>query len=1092
MKSANYLRRWRKILAEVRYQAGKKFQYWVVPTTPRTNMSRAACPQCGSSLPVQSPLGLCPVCLLKHGLESRSEVEKPTSADAPTGRFDPRLAGTIDRGFGSTSSNLRPERRLPEPGELFGGYQIVRMLGKGGMGAVYEAEETDTGRRVALKLLKQSFDSPEARKRFLHEGRLAASVNHPNSVYVFGTEEIDGAPAITMELVGGGTLQQLVHEKGPLPIGKAVDTILQIIAGLDAAQKVGVLHRDIKPANCFIDSDGTVKIGDFGLSISTGPRGDVHVTQGGVFQGTPAFAAPEQLRGDELDVRSDIYSVGVTFYYMLTGRVPFEADSMVKLLDTVMEQPVTSPRKWRTEIPRPLEAIVLRCLAKQPRDRFRDYQELRHTLLPFTSAAPSPATLGFRLLAFLVDVLILALLSMLLSRALAFGTDQFPALRFYVNWSTGLIFFWISLQICYFGVPEGVWGASPGKALFRLKVVGPNRAPPGIPRALVRAAIPLLLWHIDDVATAFFDPVFLRHTVRFGLNILSFILPLWLFSKSQKSNAYAARHDLVTGTRVVLRESLQSRAALSASDESSPITGVAPQIGPYQILQPLATNRGEEWHLGYDTRLLRRVWVHKLPAGAASVKPRLRGVSRVGRLRWLSGRRTQTDNWDAYEALSGQALTTTMNCGHSWSVVRFWLLDLAEELVAAAKDETSPARLAVDRVWITRDGRAKLLDVPPPGTAELADDYGQVQPPEGNARSMRTFLNQVAIAGLEGRPVSVSEANSRLPKAPVPVQASEFLLSLKNVASIGVCTQTLRNVVRQSSEVSRIRRLALVLIIGAPCFMALAMSLVMLFSVAQYQVQHPDLQPLFMHLLALENLRNPGTNELKKMPREGTPDEISAFEKYIEIRFGPAIQRERKSTMESTYDTIELGDVLWLGQQVVQANPNLNAEELIQAEQIIAPLQQHFSKHPGLGPIIRTRFIQFFGEFSMSWLILISGFSLIAALVNRGGLLFWALGLTVVRSDGAPASRFRVLARSLIAWSPFLVVFTVWVSLLWPSIQSLDGSDLFEFLQSPRGVLLMIAGGTQAAFYLAITIGSALLPGRGIADRLAGTWLVPR
>src|SRR5262245_16454862 len=136
------------------------------------------CPNCGAPLPAASPQSVCPSCLLRIGLDSASASEALTGADAVTGDFDPGVAATIDQVASSTRSVAAMVQRMPEPGERIGGYHIVRMLGKGGMGAIYEAEENDTGRRVALKLLKQSLDSPEARKRFLLEGRVAASVNH--------------------------------------------------------------------------------------------------------------------------------------------------------------------------------------------------------------------------------------------------------------------------------------------------------------------------------------------------------------------------------------------------------------------------------------------------------------------------------------------------------------------------------------------------------------------------------------------------------------------------------------------------------------------------------------------------------------------------------------------------------------------------------------------------------------------------------------------------------------------------------------------------------------------------------------------------
>ncbi len=252
-----------------------------------------------------APPDLCPKCLLKLAMETQPS---------------PASGGTV-----ALSGSEAKSRGLPQPGEQFGHYTIIRALGAGGMGAVYEAEDLESGRRVALKVLSHRLDSPDARERFFREGRLAASINHPNSVYIFGTEEVGGTPVISMELVSGGTLQDRVRARGPLPVGEAVDCVLQIIEGLEAAQRVGILHRDVKPSNCYVGEDGTVKIGDFGLSISTGVRTEPALTATGAFLGTPAFCSPEQLRGEELNARSDMYSVGATLFYLLTGRTPFDA-----------------------------------------------------------------------------------------------------------------------------------------------------------------------------------------------------------------------------------------------------------------------------------------------------------------------------------------------------------------------------------------------------------------------------------------------------------------------------------------------------------------------------------------------------------------------------------------------------------------------------------------------------------------------------------------------------------------------------------------------------------------------------------------------
>src|SRR5215831_10253888 len=312
----------------------------------------AICPTCGVELQLGVSDGLCPKCLFGAGFRTES-------------------AGCRSNEIGAEAT--RDRKGLPGPGDQFGHYRIIRILGQGGMGVVFEAQDLENGRRLALKLLNQELDSVEARKQFLREGQIAASINHPNSVYVFGTEEIGGTPIIAMELVTGGTLQDRVRQRGPLPVADAVDCMMQIVAGLDAAQRVGILHRDVKPSNCFRSEDGTAKIGDFGLSISTAIRLEPALTATGAFLGTPAFCSPEQLRGEELNARSDMYSVGATLFYLLTGRTPFEGKNMVQLLATVLERAAPSPREFRSDIPEGLAKVILRCLEKQPGERFKNY-----------------------------------------------------------------------------------------------------------------------------------------------------------------------------------------------------------------------------------------------------------------------------------------------------------------------------------------------------------------------------------------------------------------------------------------------------------------------------------------------------------------------------------------------------------------------------------------------------------------------------------------------------------------------------------------------------------------------------------------------
>src|ERR1051325_4560496 len=188
------------------------------------------CVACGNVLS-ETLGGQCPACLLKGGLAGL-QAEAPGSE---TAAYASPGCGMVSDHATTKAETASRAAVLPSPGQAFGAYRIVRALGQGGMGSVFEAEEQDTGRRLALKVLNHSLDSPGARQRFLREGKLAASVNHPQTVYVFGAEEIQGAPVITMELVQGGTLQERVRRQGPMPIQDAVDAILQVVGGLEAA-----------------------------------------------------------------------------------------------------------------------------------------------------------------------------------------------------------------------------------------------------------------------------------------------------------------------------------------------------------------------------------------------------------------------------------------------------------------------------------------------------------------------------------------------------------------------------------------------------------------------------------------------------------------------------------------------------------------------------------------------------------------------------------------------------------------------------------------------------------------------------------------
>jgi len=334
------------------------------------------CPRCGKALADDAAEGLCAACLLAAGTETLTHATLDDALTVPA--------------RGGSAVQYAAVAQLTD-GQSWGPYRIGRLLGRGGMGEVHEAEHVDSGRRIALKVLRSRLQDADERARFLREGQLAASISHPHTVYIFGSEEIAGVPVISMELLPGGTLKDRIAAEGPLPPAVGVSAVLDIIGGLDAAQAAGILHRDIKPSNCFVDNDGSVKVGDFGLSISTLAR-DVREQLATGFEGTPQFAAPEQLRGEPLDLRADIYAVGATLYYLLTGQPPFEARDLRELVERVNSEPPKSPRALRPDIPSGLAAVVLRCLSKSPGQRPASYPELAELLRPFSTIGESPAS----------------------------------------------------------------------------------------------------------------------------------------------------------------------------------------------------------------------------------------------------------------------------------------------------------------------------------------------------------------------------------------------------------------------------------------------------------------------------------------------------------------------------------------------------------------------------------------------------------------------------------------------------------------------------------------------------------------------------
>jgi serine/threonine-protein kinase len=270
---------------------------------------------------------------------------------------------------------------------LPGGYVILELVGIGGMGRVYRAEQTNLGRTVAVKIIHPHLVGEEnAAARFITEARAASRLNHPNSVAVIDFGRQDGQLYLVMEFLRGRDLARVAYEEGPLSFRRIVNVLRQTLAALGEAHHLGVIHRDLKPENIILEPMRTggdfVKVVDFGLAKVREAEEKPSITSPGIVCGTPEYMSPEQGRGDPIDARSDLYAVGVIFFQMLTGRLPFEAESPTQVVLMHISTPPPDPRKIAPErqIPEALVNVLLMAMAKEPEHRFSDADEFAEAL----------------------------------------------------------------------------------------------------------------------------------------------------------------------------------------------------------------------------------------------------------------------------------------------------------------------------------------------------------------------------------------------------------------------------------------------------------------------------------------------------------------------------------------------------------------------------------------------------------------------------------------------------------------------------------------------------------------------------------------
>jgi uncharacterized RDD family membrane protein YckC len=676
------------------------------------------------------------------------------------------------------------------------------------MGTVFEAEESHFGRKVALKLVSPEIvASGEAVERFKLEGRLASAIAHPRCVFVLNADQENGRPFIVMELMQGSTLADLVQKQGPLHQADAIRKILDVIEGLREAHRLGLIHRDVKPSNCFLDDSGRVKIGDFGLSKSLVRSSEL--TRTGSFLGTPLYASPEQIRGETLDPRSDLYAVAATLYFLLAGRAPFQGGDAAATLARIVSDPPPPLRTFRPDIPPALERVIMKGLERNRDKRFRDLAEFQEALSAFLPARLSAAGLSFRAAAYILDVPIakIALFSLLelviLLLARKHNLDPASALRLNVLLDALLFAF------CFLLV-EPRTGASPAKWLFRLRVRQEDQSPAPalsiLKRNLIFYLITTLPWSLYILTISFLNTSIWFPLLSTPIRLACLIPVLW---PMRATTGYRGLHDLLSHTCVLALPRTQQRLAPAQARRRigrdrgiarRPV-GVLDSVGPYRIRGAVRWEPTRKVLAAEDSTLGREAWIVLRPRSAPPPNVARRELSRPTRPRWLSGGDQPEGRWDAFVAPAGCPLADLAGPGGlPWREVRPILEDLADETAAAAVDGTLPHGATLDLVWVEPDGRTQIVD-------PLAMDDSPAHPPAAGAPPAMAshsnpfdILRAAAAIALEGGLRRSGDLTTPI-RAPVPLHARAILDQLMARDHAGYAQiEDLRRDLRQTSH----------------------------------------------------------------------------------------------------------------------------------------------------------------------------------------------------------------------------------------------------------------------------------------------------
>jgi hypothetical protein len=846
----------------------------------------------------------------------------------------------------------------------------------------------------------------------------------------------------------GGTLADRLKQ-GRFSTEQAVDSVLNLIDGLEAGQRLGIIHRDVKPSNCFLDDEGGVRIGDFGISKSL--EADSRLTMTGSFLGTPHYASPEQVSGEPLDVRADLYSVGVVLYELLTGALPFAGTGASQVLAQVLTKDPISFSQHPAPVPRGLQRVVLRLIAKQKEKRFPDYETLRAALAPYSSHGLRPGGLLRRFAAIVIDFLVFVPVGVLAGVA---GVGRGLAAAALAALGT------IVLQIVYFGLTEGLTGRSLGKWLLRLRVVQSAAGGTALSRCFLRAGVFLLIYQLPTIAL---QVAILGGAAALNQEVLSSLSTLGsiaaaaiLASTMRKANGYAGLHELASGTRVV---DVQRQPRPTGAPTDRQLTGragapAAPtHLGPYKPVGTVWESDGEALVIGHDDELKRDVWIH-LYRNRALAPPleRLR-VRREGSLPWLQRSESDGWQWDAYGAPRGTgfAMWVREQGPLSWKQMRPVISSLAGELAARIEEQGTAGRVSLSHLWIEGDGHAVLLDFPTDTEPEDSDD---IRPEKALA-----YLRRTATFAFEGE----TDGSAKMLRVPLPESARVALGRLCGegdaVGSVAEFVELMAPLSQRPVEVSQFRRIGSFGVSALlPSFMVL-MVLLLPLVFATVPVWYQDiavrLEPYAAELDRIDSLEASGA------PVDSTTRRTA--ESIWIVLAVAKLESDRNPQLTSTVSVNLEPEQQALLDSAVVLYPDPDTVTVAAAREWLEGRVDR-----GVLDVFGPRMVPDIIGIAFFVLGIFGIAGVVLAFAFRGPVLLHLFGIAVQRTDGKPAARWRCSLRSLVAWSPLIVL--VFVS---------------EFESSLLDMLLIAIALVGAGW-------SVFRPEHGPADRLVGTVLVPK